>query len=38
MKLLLLVRLVFISVHSFAQDAHYWPYRYGGRVVLMEMQ
>jgi long-subunit fatty acid transport protein len=35
MRLQAIALLVFATVQSFAQDTHYWTYRYGTRAVLM---
>lgn len=35
MRLTIMFLFVFIIVQSFAQDTHYWTYRYGTRAVLM---
>ena len=35
MRLLLVMTFVFVSVQIFAQDTHYWTYRYGTKAVLM---
>ncbi len=35
MKLAVALLFVFTTVQSFAQDTHYWTYRYGTRAVLM---
>ncbi|UXE67586.1 MAG: outer membrane protein transport protein [Chryseotalea sp. WA131a] len=35
MRLLFAMSFVFVSVQIFAQDTHYWTYRYGTKAVLM---
>ncbi len=35
MRYIIVLAIMFISVQSFAQDTHYWTYRYGTRAVLM---
>jgi long-subunit fatty acid transport protein len=35
MRCFLSILFLFSFVHSFAQDTHYWTYRYGTRAVLM---